>query len=57
MIQIIVTARSVSDYYRAEITDGSTTMDVGLLDDAERADLAKQFREAADELMEGLEDD
>lgn len=57
MIQIIVTTGSVSDYYRAEITDGSTTMDLGLLDDAERADLANQFREAADELMKGLEDD
>ena len=57
MIQIIVTTGSVSDYYRAEITDGSTTMDLGVLEDAERADLANQFREAADELMKGLEDD
>lgn len=43
--------------YEASIEDGSTRINLGLLNVDERKVLAGQFREAADHLMEELEGD
>lgn len=44
------------DYYEVIVSDGRTTMDLGLWNETERKMLASQLRDAADELSP-LEDE
>ena len=45
----------LKNYRDVKITEGNTVIDLGLLNDEERIELASQLKQATDELMEGLE--
>ena len=47
--------RKSSLYLNVKVTEGRTVIDLGLLDDIERRELADQLKQAVDELMEGLD--
>lgn len=47
--------RKNSKYLDVAVVSGGTIIELGLLDDTERADLAKTLKDAADELMEGID--
>jgi hypothetical protein len=50
-----IVIRRISKYRGATIVSGSTTIDLGLLDDQECLELAKNFKQAIYELLESKE--
>ena len=46
--------RNLYPYLDVKVTEGKTVIDLGLLDDTERRELADQLKRAVDELMKGL---
>lgn len=49
--------RKNSIYLDVSIREGGTVIDLGLLDDKERIELARKLEEAVDDLMAGIEHD
>jgi hypothetical protein len=47
--------RKLTAFHEVKISDGSTIIDLGLHNVAERRQLAKALTDAAEELLEGLE--
>jgi hypothetical protein len=48
--------RGVGKYLEVTVKDGTTTLELGLLDKDERITLASTLSAAVDELLDGLED-
>lgn len=51
-LPVEIKTKWASGYCTLDITDGSTTMSLGLLDQKEANEMALKFREAADQLYE-----
>ena len=47
--------RKNTRYLNVKVTEGRTVIDLGVLDDRERIELARQLKEAIDELLEGID--
>ena len=46
-----ITVRRVPPYVECKISDGNTTLDLGLLDEEEALDIVREFISAAEDLL------
>ena len=55
-MEISIRRTASAAYHEVKITDGQTTIDLGLLSDDECSELAETLQEAVDELTRHIED-